>query len=172
MKARLAASAALALGIAIGGSGCAMITYQATTEKYDPSDGISADIGTLDLRNVLVVSEDGEDGNLVMTVVNTGENDVTLGVQVADGQTLEVDILGGHLDDEVSLRDVQLEVELLFAPDGAFLDFNDRCGPVVRINDGLANLKKHESVSFRQLSGYHTEIVLGFRLPSPGGRLP
>jgi hypothetical protein len=37
VKARLAASAALALGIAIGGSGCAMTTYQATTEKYDPS---------------------------------------------------------------------------------------------------------------------------------------
>jgi len=97
VKARLAASAALALGIAIGGSGCAMITYQATTEKYDPSDGISADIGTLDLRNVLVVSEDGEDGNLVMTVVNTGEDDVTLGVQVADGgQTLELDIDAGE----------------------------------------------------------------------------
>ena len=29
-----------------------MITYQATTEKYDPSDGVSADLGTIDLRNV------------------------------------------------------------------------------------------------------------------------
>ena len=73
------------------------------------------------------------------------------------------------LHDEVALRDVQLEVQLLFAPDDAFLDFNDRCGSVVRINDGLANLKKHESVSFRQLSGYHTPLVLQFAAPPPTG---
>jgi hypothetical protein len=96
VKARLAASAALALGIAIGGSGCAMITYQATTEQYDPSDGVSADIGALDLRNVLVVSDDGEDGNLVMSVTNTGDDDVTLGVQVDGGETLEVDVDAGQ----------------------------------------------------------------------------
>ena len=97
MKARLAASAALALGIAIGGSGCAMITYQATTEKYDASDGVPADVGTLDIRNILVVSEDGRDGNLVMTVVNTGDDDVTLEVQVVDGSSsVELDIDAGE----------------------------------------------------------------------------
>ena len=97
MKARLAASAALALGIAIGGSGCAMITYQATTEKYDPSDGVSADLGALDLRNVLVVSEDGEEGNLVASITNTGDDDATLEIQVVDsGDTFEVDVDAGE----------------------------------------------------------------------------
>jgi hypothetical protein len=97
VKARLAASAALALGIAIGGSGCAMITYQATTEKYDASDGVPADVGALDIRNILVVSEDGRDGNLVMTVVNTGDDDVTLEVQVVDGNSsVELDIDAGE----------------------------------------------------------------------------
>ena len=62
-----------------------MLTYQATTEHYDPSDGVSADVGDLDLRNILVVSEDGEDGNLVLTVVNTGDEDAELGVQVGEG---------------------------------------------------------------------------------------
>ena len=96
MKARLAASAALALGIALGGSGCAMITYQATTEKYDPSDGVSADIGALDLRNILVVSEDGDEGNLIMSVTNTGDDDATLGVQLVDGgETFEIDVDAG-----------------------------------------------------------------------------
>ena len=85
MKARLAASAALALGLALGTSGCSMLTYQATTEHYDASDGVSANVGDLDLRNILVVSDDGEDGNLVLTVVNTGEDDVELGVQVGEG---------------------------------------------------------------------------------------
>lgn len=97
MKARLAASAALALGIAIGGSGCAMITYQATTEEYDPSDGVSADLGTIDLRNVLVVSEDGEQGNLVASIINTGEDDATLEIEVVDsGDSFEVDVDAGE----------------------------------------------------------------------------
>jgi len=72
-----------------------MLTYQATTEKYDASDGVSVDIGELDLRNVLVVSEDGEDGNLIMTVVNNGDDDVELGVQFGEGggdtQTIEIE---------------------------------------------------------------------------------
>lgn len=85
MKARLAASAALALGIALGASGCAMLTYQATTEHYDASDGVSADVGDLDLRNVLVVSDDGVDGNLIMTVVNNGTEKIELGVQFGEG---------------------------------------------------------------------------------------
>ena len=74
-----------------------MLTYQATTEHYDPSDGVSADVGDLDLRNILVVSEDGEDGNLVMTVVNTGEEDAELGVQVGEGggETLIVEVEAG-----------------------------------------------------------------------------
>ena len=74
-----------------------MLTYQATTEHYDPSDGVSADVGDLDLRNILVVSEDGEDGNLVMTVVNTGDEDAELGVQVGEGggQTLIVEVEAG-----------------------------------------------------------------------------
>ena len=95
MKARLAASAALALGLALGASGCSMLTYQATTEKYDASDGVSVDIGELDLRNVLVVSDDGEDGNLIMTVVNNSDDDVELGVQFGEGggdtQTIEIE---------------------------------------------------------------------------------
>lgn len=98
MKARLAASAALALGLALGASGCSMLTYQATTEKYDASDGVSVDVGDLDLRNVLVVSEDGEDGILVMTVVNNGDDDVELGVQFGEGggdtQTVEIEAGG------------------------------------------------------------------------------
>ncbi|MFD4420634.1 hypothetical protein ACFWN7_03915 [Agromyces sp. NPDC058484] len=95
MKARLAASAALAIGLVLVASGCSMVTYQATTEKYEPSDGVSANVGDLHLRNVLVISDDGEDGNLIMTVVNNGDDDVELGVQVGAGsgetQTVEVE---------------------------------------------------------------------------------
>jgi hypothetical protein len=119
VKARLAASAALALGLALGASGCSMLTYQATTEHYDASDGVSANVGDLDLRNVLVVSEDGVDGNLVMTVVNTGEDDVTLGVQFGEGGGEVVDVeveagqtlvLGSDEEDPVLLEGIDAEV--------------------------------------------------------------
>lgn len=72
-----------------------MITYQATTEKYDPSDGVSADLGALAVRNILVVSEDGEEGNMVLSVTNSGTEDATLAIQVA-GEAVEVDVDAGQ----------------------------------------------------------------------------
>ncbi|HET8780762.1 MAG TPA: hypothetical protein VFM66_11860 [Agromyces sp.] len=119
MKARLAASAALAIGLALGASGCSMLTYQATTEEYDASDGVSADVGDLDLRNILIVSDDGVDGNLVMTVINTSEEDATLGVQVGTGggEVTEIEVAGGETlvlgsedDEPVLLEGIDAEV--------------------------------------------------------------
>ncbi|MGR0319090.1 hypothetical protein [Agromyces sp. ZXT2-3] len=122
MKARLAASAALALGIAIGGSGCAMITYQATTEKYDPSDGVSADVGGLDVRNVLIVSDDGEEGNLVMSVTNPTTDDETLSVQLVDqGDTFEIDVDGGETVSLGTAEEEPLLIENLDAEVGGLI---------------------------------------------------
>lgn len=116
MKARLAASAALALGLAIGATGCSMVTYQATTEQYDASDGVSVSVGDLDLRNILVVSEDGVDGNLVMTVINTGDRDQTLQVKSDAGtHELEVEanstlVLGSDETEPLLLEGIDAEV--------------------------------------------------------------
>jgi hypothetical protein len=95
VKARLAASAVLALGIAIGGTGCGMITYQATSEPYDPSDGVSAEVGALAIRNILVVSEDGDEGSMTLSVTNSGTEDATLELEVGS-ETLEVDVEAGQ----------------------------------------------------------------------------
>lgn len=122
MKARLAASAALALGIALGGSGCAMLTYQATTEKYDASDGVSADVGALDVRNVLVVSDDGEEGNLVLSVTNTSTDDETLSVQFVDeGDTFEIDVDGGETVSLGTAEEEPLLIENLDAEVGGLV---------------------------------------------------
>jgi hypothetical protein len=122
VKARLAASAVLALGIALGGSGCAMLTYQATTEKYDASDGVSADVGALDVRNVLVVSDDGVEGNLVLSVTNTGTDDETLSVQLVDaGDTFEIDVDGGETVSLGSLDQDPLLIENLDAEVGGLV---------------------------------------------------
>jgi hypothetical protein len=129
VKARLAASAALALGIAIGGSGCAMITYQATTEKYDPSDGVSADLGSLAIRNMLVVSDDGREGNMVLSVTNSGTEDATLEIQVA-GETVEVDVEAGQTVSPGAGDEEPVLVERLDAEVGGLV-------PVFLTSDGV-----------------------------------
>lgn len=130
MKARLAASAALALGIVVAASGCSMVTYQATTEVYDASDGVSANVGDLDLRNILVIMKEGADeGNLIFTVANTGEsNELTVEPATGDAVTLEVGtneqiVLGEGDEDPLLLEGIDTEpgamMEIFFSAEGA-----------------------------------------------------
>jgi hypothetical protein len=72
VKARVAASAVLALAVALGTTGCNLFAPQATTELYDPSDGVGGSVGRIDVRNAIIVTEgiDGTIGNLVVTLVN------------------------------------------------------------------------------------------------------
>ena len=70
MRARAAASLVLVAVTAAVLAGCSLWMQPETQVTYDPSDGINANIGVLELRDVLVVTEDGVDGNLVMTAVN------------------------------------------------------------------------------------------------------
>lgn len=57
----------------MGTAGCTFITNQATLNQYDPTDGISANIGDLALRNVVaIINEDGQAVSLLLTVVNSG----------------------------------------------------------------------------------------------------
>jgi hypothetical protein len=72
VKARVAASALLAAGLVLGTAGCTFLTPVATMNHYDPSDGVSANVGNLQLRNVFVISPKGEDANLVGAIINTG----------------------------------------------------------------------------------------------------
>ncbi|QAY73298.1 DNA modification methylase [Agromyces protaetiae] len=126
------ASAALALGIVIGGSGCALITYQATTEHYDASDGVSANVGDLDLRNILIIAEEGaDDASLVFTVSNGGDSDAELTIEpVTGGSPVELEVeagqqivLGGADEDPLLLEGLGAapgsNVELAFKTPGA-----------------------------------------------------
>jgi hypothetical protein len=73
VKARVAASVVLALAVALGASGCGLVAPQATTKHYDASDGISGNVGQVDVRNAMIIAGDkgGTVGNLVVTLVNT-----------------------------------------------------------------------------------------------------
>lgn len=86
MKFRIAIAAVIAVGVALGTTGCGLIQPQATTRHYDASDGIGVNVGTLKLRNLIVLSNDGTTGSLLLTGVNTTGKDVELTVTYAGGK--------------------------------------------------------------------------------------
>ena len=67
MKVRIVVAAALALGVAFGTAGCNLIQPQATTTPYDASDGVGINVGDLSLRNLMIISDNGETGNLLLS---------------------------------------------------------------------------------------------------------
>src|SRR3954470_4240165 len=60
---------------------------------------------------------------------------------VAD--THEVAVLGGDLDRQVTLSDLELQVELVLSLDRSCVDLFDECSPVVGVHDRLADLENH-----------------------------
>ena len=85
MRRRLLAPLALALSVALTATGCTLTADIATMKEYDPSDGVGTEIGDLALRNIMLITNETGDANLVMTVVNSGGEDVDLRVQYSDG---------------------------------------------------------------------------------------
>ena len=82
MKARIVASIALAGALALGTAGCNLIAPQATTKHYDASDGVGVTVGKIDVRNALIISDDGEVGNLVFSVANQDERAHTVLIEI------------------------------------------------------------------------------------------
>lgn len=85
MRRRFFATLVLAAAVITGTTGCTLSADIATMKDYDPSDGAGADLGGIALRNILLISNDDGEANLVMTVVNASGEDVTLNVQFDDG---------------------------------------------------------------------------------------
>ena len=123
MKSRIAALA-LAAAVSLGLAGCNLAAPQDTTIQYDPSDGVSLALGDLELRNVLVISEDGELGNLVGTAVNTTGSDIDFTVQwKAGGEFIEIELTAesnGRTD--FGFEGGQVTLEPLGAKPGALLE--------------------------------------------------
>lgn len=70
VRTRIAASVVLAIGILLGTAGCNFLAPQSTLLHYDASDGVSGNVGSIDVRNAMVISDNGKTGNLVVTLVN------------------------------------------------------------------------------------------------------
>ncbi|GAB4100969.1 hypothetical protein [Sinomonas halotolerans] len=114
---RVALIAALGVGL-LSATGCGYINAQQTTHKYAASDGIVADLGPLQLRNVLVVSSGRAEGSeglsadapgrLLGTVFNTSAQEVALTFSDA-GTPVRLDI---PANGEVNLGEEGMPIEL------------------------------------------------------------
>ena len=86
------ATAALAIGL-LSVTGCGYINPQQTTEHYAASDGTQANVGPLQLRNMMIISG-GEDkpGRVIGAVYNSSSEDVTLTIVGAAGSQTRIPV--------------------------------------------------------------------------------
>lgn len=82
MKSRLVAPLALGLAVAFGATGCSMVSSQATTIDYSPSDGVNVPAsGPVVIRNAMVIANaEGTQGNFVANLVNDTDTDAQLNI--------------------------------------------------------------------------------------------
>ncbi|KTR04750.1 hypothetical protein [Curtobacterium luteum] len=85
-------SVAVAATIALGATGCEFVSPVATAEIQQVTDGVNAKTGSIDIRNALLISDDGESARFIGTFVNNSDSkDVTLSIEVGgDTQTVDV----------------------------------------------------------------------------------
>lgn len=101
--ATIAASAALIGAAAFTTTGCSLISHQATEIAYNPSDGVGVNVGDIDVRNAIVFSDDGVDGNLVLAAVNTGSSDALVKIEYGTGSPKQSVTLAVPAGETVSL---------------------------------------------------------------------
>lgn len=124
--ARAAASVILAGVLVTSTAGCGFFTTQATLIPYDPSDGVGANLGSVDVRNVIGITDnDGESISLLVTFVNSGDENakVTLQYDIEGKKTTITKVVGA---DEVvgfgnSLEEDQIVISGSGIPAGDLL---------------------------------------------------
>lgn len=91
MRARVLVSVAVAASIALGATGCEFLSPARTKEIRQITDGVDVTTGSVDVRNALLISDTGEDARFVGTLVNTGDEERTVTLEVdGNDQTVVV----------------------------------------------------------------------------------
>jgi len=103
VKSRLIASLALGALVVLGTSGCAMLSTQATTIPYSPSDGV----------NIPDSDETGVDGNLVAAIVNATSESQTLNIEYGEGSSKSSETVRVPANTTVSLGTAETDPLLL-----------------------------------------------------------
>ena len=94
MRVRAVAAIALSGALAFGLGGCTYFMEPATMDQYAPSDGAYVTAGDISLHNILVISEDGELGNLLGGASNNTASDIRFTLQwEIDGAWHSVDLV-------------------------------------------------------------------------------
>lgn len=92
MKTRLVASVALAAALLVGTTGCTLLAVQGTQVQYQPSDGTAATLGDIKVRNIIGLSDNGDDVSLLMTIINQGDKSASVNFQYDDANGEKVTI--------------------------------------------------------------------------------
>ena len=125
MRNRLAHTLTIGSLVAALLSGCTFTAEIANLEPYDPSDGVGATLDDVAVRNVLLITSDGGEANLVMTVVNSSGEDTELAIQFGEGDSRQTATLllpaqpeltqvGTSLDNQLVVEDDNLVAGALF----------------------------------------------------------
>ena len=113
-------------GLAVALSGCSATNQITTRNDYAASDGVRSQLGDVALGNLIVLtSAEGAPGTLIGSVTNGGQGDVevTLGVGDGAGQG-SIELAPGETVLLGPDQDVELEIDAVPAPPGAFVDVN------------------------------------------------
>ncbi|RKR75357.1 hypothetical protein [Frondihabitans australicus] len=127
MKLRTTASIALAGAVIALTAGCNFISPQTTTEQYDASDGFSTNVGSLDVRNAIVFTDDaGKLASLSVTLINNSSSakNVVFQYDAKGGVKKTVDVVvpaDGTISRGTSESDPQLLLTNAKAKPGALL---------------------------------------------------
>ena len=92
MRIRALATVSVATALLLGTAGCGVFVETATLKHYSPSDGVGVTVGTVHLRNVLIVTNENGDAALVGSVVNDGSSLELINVEVRGATTLSTQI--------------------------------------------------------------------------------
>ena len=105
MNIRALATTTLTATLLLGTAGCGIFVDAATLNPYSASDGLNVDVGGLQLRNVLVITDESGDASLVFTIVNDTTNVQYLTVELRTDTPVDLTIVANEGLTKVGLAD-------------------------------------------------------------------
>lgn len=157
MRARIVTSVIIGVAAVLATTGCSYFATQSTLEHYDPSDGVGATVGNVDVRNALLLTKNGKDASLVVDLINGGESTVNVSVQydvIGPSGTIgkvdktirldagEVKGYGGNDEGQLILNHIKTRPGALFP---VFVQYGDTTGKQVLVpvlNGALSEYSK------------------------------